>query len=143
MKSNMYFENSPWERILKMLSDVPVSSIRQISLLITSTKSGYQNKIDSWQNELSSLLGQPSNMDIISSDLATSIVAKYHNGTIARIFIDCGQNEDSENIEIVTAEQLIIWKPISSPQAYISDYGIDNVQVRSSNAHELAKEDIT
>lgn len=140
MKSKLYFESSPWYHTIEKLLRNDLSEVRQISLLVTCTRSNYQNGIITWQQELSSLLGQPTSTDVVQTELATSIISKWQNGTITRLFIDCGQNEASVNFEIVTTEQLIIYKPIASPQAYLTDYEMMNTQVASNNAFQLAEE---
>lgn len=119
MNSLYYFEDDPWDKIRNLLSDQNYGKIFEISIQSSCRKGTMDGVKDKFLAELKDILGEIDSQNQLESKQVLSLLLKFKNNTIARIFLDEVQNEFSPNYEIVTERALIQWQPSNKPQAYV------------------------
>lgn len=120
MNGACYFEIEPWEKICKnVMEEEGYDSIISVSIQSICKTNNVKTILKEWEDKLLLILGGISQNNIISHNNILSAVQIYSNGAIVRLFIDGGNFNPNENIEVVTKESLYIWKPDSHPQGHI------------------------
>lgn len=111
MDKNAYFETDPWSNAVETVEKGLLGNIVAVSIKVVCESGKISGAVNDWQSKLDTLLGQPANRDVLQNQNAVSILLKYQNGVIARVFIDDSYGETTTDFEIVGTGSLLIWKP--------------------------------
>lgn len=129
MIADCFIENDPWVYMKEMIDSKTYGETTAISIQCVCPCGTIDQMIAVWQNKLNKQFGPAMRWDRLSVQNVCSILAKYSNGAIARIFIDEADQQGFENIEIVMKKALVIWKPdvhvlsiLNSKEAHLIDY---------------------
>ncbi|MEG1176798.1 MAG: hypothetical protein RSD27_04310 [Ruthenibacterium sp.] len=121
MNGNCYFENHPFEAACtEIRMHETAEDIVELSVQCMCNSDELEMILEKWEMKLRVLLGSEKSSDTVRVNNATSVLKKFSNNAIVRIFIDASGKDCSENFEIVTKKALYVWKPDSCPQAHIS-----------------------
>lgn len=111
MKGNCYFEEEPWDKACERISNGNIGNVVAISVQCVCEKGSLDKTLTKWEERINKLLGIQISRDLIKDKNIVSMISKYENNEVVRIFIDDTYEEIVENFEIVSKNGLILWKP--------------------------------
>lgn len=120
MNRDIYFDIDPWTYLCGLVKSGSLTDIKLISVQCTCVSGKSEDTYREWKFRLADLFSEPIRIDEMIFEKVISAIIAYPGNRIARIFIDDSAEEQIENIELVTTNQLIVWKPNVHPLIIIN-----------------------
>lgn len=116
MRGELTFEQHPWDKALECMEHEQLGPVAEVTVYGVCKRGCIESTVDCWIAKLKTLLGDYVSEDVLRGEGVYSRIAKYKNGSIARMFFDDTSDDYCENFEIVTKRALLVWKPDAHPQ---------------------------
>lgn len=138
MKSQLYFEEHPWDRACALVVEKNLGAIEQINIQCVCPEGRLMETWLMWRERVEKLAGiEKLKAMPLNAERAISYIGIFGDNTISRFFIDDASEDFSCNFEIVTEKSLIIWKPFSSPQGHLLSEDICFIDTKQDIANAL------
>jgi hypothetical protein len=107
-----YFECDPWTKTVEQARQGVIGELRVVGVEATFAPGQTEQIAAEWVDRINDLLdAKPLELDRIGCEMATSILMRYPDGVIVRLFLDTCESCPNENFELVGRDGLIIWNP--------------------------------
>ena len=111
MNAESYFECEPWQYVTDMVHKGELGRVAAFAVQVSCNTGEMRTELQQWQERIHELFGSAAICDKLESEQAVSLLLRYNDSMIGRVFIDQSSDDPFCNVEIVGTDSLLIWKP--------------------------------
>ena len=111
MNAELLFESDPWSEAKRLAEAGEFGRIASIGISEICDGGDVEGAEERWLARLNELLGEPESTDAVRCSKAVSILLRYREPAVVRLFLDGSEGVPVYTFEIVGTDRLVVYKP--------------------------------